>query len=115
MIIGKVIAGEAIGRTLGYPTANLDVAPARTELASGIYAAHTIMEGITYQSALVIDEVRGKVEVHLLDQDGNYYGKNLKVDALTKISDHVEISSMNNLIEKIEQDIVLIREYFADK
>lgn len=113
MIQGTVVRGDGVGRKLGYPTANINVTPAQIGLAAGIYAAYAMIAHERYRAALVIDEGRGKVEVHILDAGGDYYGMAISVEPLTKVSEHVPIDSMDALKQKIAKDITLVRRAFV--
>lgn len=106
-----VIRGEGIGRTIGYPTANVDVRPEDTGCPSGVYAARAALRNKQYDAALVID--RG-VEVHLLDApDISCYGEILSVESLSRVSG-IEALSGEELVQKIARDIELVRAVLAN-
>lgn len=104
-----VVRGDGIGRKLGYPTANLDIACEGAALPDGVYAAHAVLGGVAYAAALVVDRRFDKVEVHLLDfGDRDLYGEILAVDAGERVSD-IEEMALEDLPKKIVDDIVKIR------
>lgn len=109
---GKVVAGERIGRTLGFPTANLDVDAAALGLEKGVYAADVRMAGRpeTYRAMLNIGQrptFGGKgctVEAHLLDFSGDLYGKTLQVTLRRKLREEKRFSNATALKAQLAQD-----------
>lgn len=108
---GKVVHGEARGRTMGFPTANLD--EIQTILpAHGVYACRAILPDGERRPAAVhigpnvtFHETRTKVEVHLLDFQGNVYGLPLKIDFHSRLRELVPFSGREALMAQIELDI----------
>lgn len=110
MFGGIVIQGQMIGRTLGYPTANLDISVKDTKFAPGIYAAHATLNHKTYNAALVLHSELDKVEVHLFDYNGpEFYGTMVSVEPIQKVSEIESYESEDALKEKIEADIMMVR------
>lgn len=117
-IRGKVIQGEQRGRTIGFPTANLDeidgVVP-----GPGVYGgfAQTDDSGKNLLAAIHIGpnptfDAGGasKKEIHLLDYAGDLYGRVLSVDFVTCVRDIERFSSADELKQQLTQDIQTIRE-----
>ncbi|MBN1615423.1 MAG: bifunctional riboflavin kinase/FAD synthetase [Deltaproteobacteria bacterium] len=107
---GPVVEGHRRGAGLGFPTANIDpekvLVPAR-----GVYAVLAEVDGKRYQGVLNIgynptfaDEKRS-VEVHLLDFEGDLYGKTLEVLFVERIRDEVKFDGPDKLVAQIRQDI----------
>ena len=109
---GKVVAGERIGRTLGFPTANIDVDAAALGLERGVYAADVRMDGQpeTYRAMLNIGQrptFAGKVctvEAHLLDFSGDLFGKTLQVTLLRKLREERRFSDAAALKAQLAED-----------
>lgn len=102
--------GDGIGKSQGYPTANLLFSPGAARFASGVYAARAGLDSIEYGAALVVASSPYKVEVHLLGYEGpDFYGKDVAVETVKKVSEVISSDSMD-LKEKIEEDIRRIRE-----
>ena len=105
-----------MGRLLGYPTANLDC-PAPMNIDRGVYAARVRYGAGAYEAVLVVGAIPDmtplSVEVHMFDFNGDLYGEELSVEVLERLSDVEQLSSDEELIEKIEQDVVKAREVFA--
>ena len=111
---GTVIHGEHRGRTLGFPTANLG--EIRTTVPkAGIYVTCAWVDGTEYLAATHIgtnptfDETASKIEIFLLDFDGDLYGKTLHVDFLDYLREVVRFGNVDELLRQMEQDVAMIR------
>jgi riboflavin kinase / FMN adenylyltransferase len=104
---GVVVAGDARGGTLGFPTANLRVAPNLLVSAFGIYAGGTN----DYRAAVSIGMNphyggrERRVEAHLLDFDGDLYGERLVIQLWQRLRDEQAFASEADLIAQIAQDV----------
>lgn len=115
MLTGTIVRGKGFGKTLGYPTANIDCELNETHLGGGVYAATAILSNETYIAALVIMEKPCKVEVHLIGYTGpDVYGEELTVTPVQRVSTLETYDSIDELKKKIEKDIVLVRQVFDD-
>jgi riboflavin kinase/FMN adenylyltransferase len=112
---GAVVRGAQRGRTIGFPTANLepDVEPL---LAPGIYAGWARVGDADVPAAISLGTnptfVSGGglvLEAHLLDWDGDLYGQRLRLRFVQKIRDEAKFDSAEALITRIRADIVEIR------
>jgi len=110
---GTVVRGEAIGRTLGYPTANLRLHDEQLVPALGIYAVWVILEGETERrpgamSVGVRPTFGGQVrtlEVFLLDWSGELVGRSLTVEFAEWLREEKRFESREALIAAIEGDV----------
>ncbi|HAO81384.1 MAG: Riboflavin biosynthesis protein RibF [Parcubacteria group bacterium GW2011_GWD2_43_10] len=115
-ITGEVFPASQRGRTLGFPTANLNI-PA-TELAEGIYLAFTYKDEQKYRSllfigsALTFNETNRKVEVFVLDKIDDWYGQEITVEALKKIRDNKKFSSADELVAQMKFDVTAAKQFF---
>jgi len=109
MITGIVIKGDGLGKRYGFPTANLDCPKKNVKVKCGIYAAWVFFEHKKYIGALVIQDKPWKVEVYILDFEGDLYGKYMEVDPVQKISEQQRYDSTEELIEKIRNDIEIVK------
>jgi len=113
MFNGIVIRGEGVGRTLGYPTANLDTPRRKIDLDAGVYAVNVFLNRLKYTGALAIQDKPWKVEVHLLSYVGDdFYGAYLEIDPIQKVSEMCSYDSLYELKEKIEKDMEMVRGVF---
>jgi len=108
---GKVITSDKRGRILGFPTANLDIKPQQALPDNGIYATITQVNGKRFPSATNIGirptfgEGTKMVETHLLNYEGDLYGKELKVEFVQKLRNEQRFPSSEELKIQIEKDV----------
>lgn len=116
MIQGVVVHGDGVGKTLGYPTANLDVDTKKISYSAGVYAAHVVFDTVAYDAALVINKERNKLEVHLFGYNhDDFYGETISVDPIQKVSEIEQWESEEALVAKIHNDIAMIQQFLYDK
>lgn len=111
-ICGRVVRGDGLGRKLGFPTCNLDVAglvlPPR-----GVYAAQATACGKTLRAVLNIGRrptlkaarPQLRVEAHLLDFQGELYGQEMEVAIIKKLRGERRFPSLEALRRQIARDI----------
>lgn len=113
---GLVVRGMARGRLLGFPTANLRIAPELLIPATGIYAVEAEVEGTWHLAAASIgfNPTFGNealsVEVFLLDFDGDLYDRKLRVRFLRRLREEKRFDSQEALIRQMEKDVAAVRE-----
>ncbi|MEZ6183675.1 MAG: riboflavin biosynthesis protein RibF [Planctomycetota bacterium] len=121
-VLGTVVAGEQRGRTLGFPTANLDLAGAARP-GSGVYAARARVPGAPWLPAVVNVGRRPTfhpeanvdlVEVHLLAGGRDLYGRRLEVWFVEKLRDEARFAGPEALKAQIQTDIERARELLLD-
>jgi len=108
---GTVVLGDQRGGTLGYPTANLATAPELLVPAYGIYAG----AALGHRAAISIgvnphyggDERR--IEPHLLDFEGDLYGRRLLVELWARLRDERAFDSEADLVAQIARDVEATR------
>lgn len=119
-ISGHVVHGQKLGRTLGFPTLNLRVAP-RCAARSGIYVVRVHGLGEHPRPAVaslgvrptVEDHGRVLLESHLLDGPADAYGKLIRVEFLHKLRDEEKFPNLPALTAAIADDAQNARAYFA--
>jgi riboflavin kinase/FMN adenylyltransferase len=116
---GRIGSGAGRGTGLGYPTANLEIHPAKLLPAPGIYLSHNDLgggeqwHGITYVgSASTFGPGPIRVEVHLIDFSGSLRGKGLKTMLISQLRADEVFSSAAELVKAMEQDLARARAYF---
>jgi riboflavin kinase / FMN adenylyltransferase len=117
---GRVIPGDQRGRTLGVPTANIDVQAGTIFPGKGVYAARASVQGTWYRAAVNIghnptfarhaETVPVSIEAHLLGFSGDIYDQDIHVDFLHKIRDERRFESVDGLIAQMQDDIRLTAE-----
>jgi len=105
---GTVVHGDGYARTIGFPTANLEDISGKLP-KKGLYIAHTEYENKNYFGGLCINE---KIELFLVDFEGNLYGARLKINTIKKIK-NVEDIDRNFHKEDLEYGLKLIEEIKA--
>ena len=118
-LAGPVIRGEQLGHQLGFPTANLDTTGLLLP-ANGVYAAHASVGEQTFRAVLNIGHrptVPGaspapRVEVHLLDFNGELYGREMEITFAAKLRDEQKFASLEELKAQITRDIAQARKRF---
>lgn len=121
-ISGRVIHGNALGRILGFPTANIflqgKIFPVHGVYAVEVYGIYNIpLLGIANigMRPTVSGEYRQQLEVHLLNISKNLYTYHIKVVFLAKIRDEKSFISIEKLQYQIVNDVVKVRNYFSHK
>lgn len=107
-VSGRVRRGEALGRRLGFPTANI-MPRRRLALADGVYAV-TVRRRDGGRHAGAAYWGRGRLEVHLLDFDADLYGECLNVEFDRFVRADEKIEKLDDLKSRIRQDVEAIRE-----
>ncbi len=111
-ISGEVVAGDARGRKLGFPTANISLAPAnQTIAADGVYAVLVKIGEDTFKAVVSIGKnptfelASRRVEVHILDFAGVLYGKTIEIAFVDKIRAMKKFADEQELVASISADI----------
>ena len=112
-VTSEVIVGNKIGRTMGFPTANLELPQEYMIIKGGVYACLVDYDGKTYKAMANIGHRptigdRGEnqpiIEVNLFDFDGDLYGKHIRVHFIDRIRDEEKFSSLEALKSQLIQD-----------
>lgn len=113
-VSGKVIRGNEIGRTIGFPTANLELAKEYMIFnRGGVFACLVDYDGLPYKAMANIghrptigDRAEGDllIEVNLFDFDSNLYGQEIRVSFIDRIRDEYKFDSLQELKAQLEQD-----------
>lgn len=118
-ICGKVVVGQQLGRTLGFPTANIQLRRFRAAL-SGVYAVEVKGLGDTLLPAVAncgtrptVNGITAILEVHLLDFDADIYGHTIQVIFRKKLRDEKKFADLEELKASIAMDVETSRAYFG--
>lgn len=110
-LTGKVVEGNKIGRTLGYPTANMQLEnPTEVVPGQGVYTAMVSMNDHWFQSMVnvgirpTLDMYNVTIEAHLFGFQGDIYGKTFTIHFLERIRDEMRFSSLSELKEQLDRD-----------
>lgn len=108
---GTVVHGRHVGTSLGFPTANIRLDDTAKILpADGVYALRTSVDGTTYAAMAnlgaqpTFHQQHKELEVNLIDFDGDLYGRQLRVEFLTRIRDIRPFASPDELASQLRRD-----------
>ncbi len=112
MLDGHVVGGQQIGRTLGFPTANLQVDDASKLIpADGVYAVRVHWDNQIYKGMLNIGcrptidaDTRRTIEVHLLHFEGDLYGNPLRIEFVRRVRGEQRFRSREALARQLQLD-----------
>ena len=108
---GQVVTGAGRGIALGFPTANLDIAPEQAVPADGVYATWAYIDGRTYPSMTNIgqnptfNDRKRAAEVYVVDYQSDLYGHELKIDFLERLRDEKKFNTVAELKKQIAEDV----------
>ncbi|MBP9186446.1 MAG: bifunctional riboflavin kinase/FAD synthetase [Bacteroidia bacterium] len=110
-ILGKVIQGKQLGRTIGFPTANIKVADVNKLIpADGVYAVKVFINNRTILGMLncgvrpTVDGLTHAVEVHLFDFNEDLYNTTLSVAFVDKLRNEIKFENLQALTNQLEND-----------
>lgn len=116
---GRVVHGEKLGRTLGFPTANIALHRQKSPL-NGVYAVRMKMtDGGEYQGVAnigvkpTVGNFKPSLEVHLFDFSGDIYGKRVSVTFCHKVRDEKRFNGIDALKQQIAKDIDAAKAFFG--
>lgn len=115
--IGKVISGDKIGRTLGFPTANVELTEEYIELKNGVYVvkvkydnqAYTGVMNVGYRPTINREIKELSYEIFILDFNEMIYGKIIEVELIDYIREEKKFNNLDELKQQISVDIDFAR------
>ncbi len=116
-VSGKVIDGKKLGRTIGYPTANIEVDELKLLPKKGAYIVEVYVKNKFYKGMLSIGTnptVNGDkltVEVYILDFNEDIYGEEITVKFRDFLHEEIKFESLEKLIERLDEDKRLTKEF----
>lgn len=118
-LLGKVIQGQQLGRTIGFPTANLQLPPEKFLPCQGVYSVwvyllssnpHQPLPGVmNLGNRPTVDGTKLSAEVHLLDWTGDLYGESLMVNLEGFLRSEQKFASLDELKAQIHADCDVAR------
>jgi len=122
---GEVIRGAGRGKTINFPTANIDYPKQKATPSNGIYACWAYLgdrsakfmaaTNIGINPTFTPERQMTSLEAYLLDFDRDIYGQQVKLEFVSRIRDELKFNSVETLIEKIHEDVEKTRELLAGK
>jgi riboflavin kinase/FMN adenylyltransferase len=118
---GHVVRGRQLGRTLGFPTANLRFG-GKVPPLSGIFATRVHGVGALPMPAVssfgtrpTVDGVEPLLEAHLFDFDGDLYGRRIEVEFVAKLRDEEKFDDLAALVAQMQRDAAQARRMLANE
>lgn len=114
---GPVVHGDHRGRTIGFPTANVEYSREKIIPAGGIYACWAKVDGQKYGAAVNIginptftpEKRTMNVEAYLLDFQRDIYDRNLELEFIARLRDEMRFDSVDTLVKQIWDDVEMTR------
>ncbi len=117
---GIVVKGDQKGRTIGFPTANLEIDSTKKLIpANGVYAVKALINNNIYEAVMNIgyrptinDEKELRLEVHIFSFEADIYHKTLKIEFIERIRDEQKFESFEALKKQIQIDAECAKKVF---
>lgn len=107
----EVVHGKKLGRTLGYPTANLDVPEDKIVPKNGVYFVRVLVLQNWYYGMMNIGtnpttdvDRKTKCEVNIFDFDADIYNKRIRIEFIKRLRDEKKFDSLTELVQAIDND-----------
>ena len=117
-LIGKVVKGKQIGRTIGFPTANLEV-EVGASLKNGVYGVYVYDQKKRYFGVMNVgkrptfdDGEHNTFEVHILDFGEDIYQEKLRIEVKFYIRSEQKFNTLQDLVKQLHADIFRARKQF---
>lgn len=112
LLRGVVVLGNQIGRTIGFPTANIQLYEPRKQIpAHGVYEVRVVVDGATYNGITNIgvrptfsDKNNVSIETYILDFDEYIYGMDFSIEFIRRIRPEIKFDSVEKLKEQLNKD-----------
>lgn len=115
-LTGTVIHGDKRGRTIGFPTANMEIAPDKLLPAHGVYACRVrvgakVLPGIVNIGLRpTFDPPKLMIEAHIFDWSGDIYGETISVSLVSRLRAEQAFKSVDALVAQITADCGVARQ-----
>lgn len=113
-LLGKVVEGERVGRTLGFPTINVEIS-GQLVPGDGVYGGTAVIAGRSFRAAISVGRRetfggdRRHVEAFLLDVEGDWYGSTVRLEFVAWVRAQQRFDSPAALTAQITHDVAAIR------
>jgi riboflavin kinase / FMN adenylyltransferase len=118
-MMGRVIYGKALGRTLGFPTANLPLmrrkSPVWGVLAVRVHGIDAVPKNgvASLGTRPTVNGVEPLLEVHVFDFAGDLYGRAIEVEFIAKLRDEVKFDSLDSMMVQMQVDAAQARDLLS--
>ncbi len=111
ILTGRVVGGRRLGRTIGFPTANLQIAQDYKLIPKdGVYVVRSTIDGRNFGGMMnigsnpTIENAARSIEIYFVDLDTDLYGRELQVSILHRLRDEQKFASVDLLKQQLEED-----------
>ena len=114
-LVGEVVRDRQVGRTLGFPTANVLYPKEKFPLKQGVYETRVCLDGKAYKCITnygarpTFDNAQVLTETYLDGFDGDLYGKTLKIEFVRYMRPVQKFGGVDELKEQLKKDIISVR------
>jgi riboflavin kinase/FMN adenylyltransferase len=119
-LAGRVVRGDARGRELGYPTANVEIAAGGAVPADGVYAGEMVVDDDRHPAAISVgtnptfDGTTRRVEAYVLDRDDlDLYGRDVQIDFVARLRGMIRFDDVEALVAQMADDVERARAVLA--
>ncbi|MGZ5262687.1 MAG: bifunctional riboflavin kinase/FAD synthetase [Kaistella sp.] len=116
-VSGTVVDGKKLGRTIGYPTANISASPLKFLPKNGAYIVDVFLKNQHYKGMLsigtnpTVDGNSLSVEVYILDFSDDIYGEEISVNFREFLHEEIKFDGLDKLIERLDEDKILTENF----
>lgn len=100
-LMGKVVHGKAVGRTIGFPTANIEVEKDKLIPAAGVYSAE-------WENRKVLLNINDTIEMHIPHFEGDLYDQTIAVELIARIRGEKHFDTLEELKTQIQNDLLYL-------
>lgn len=118
---GKVVVGNKLGRTIGFPTCNIMIDETMATPPNGVYITYCIYDGKRYPAVTnvgvkpTIGTYKKNIETHIFNFDRELYGERIKVEFIRRTRAEQKFSGVKELSEQIGRDCIMAKAYHREK
>lgn len=118
-VIGEVVKGNSVGRTIGFPTANIRVGEDKLLPSDGVYYVEVIIDGKRQKGMMnigyrpTVSGTQKSVEVHILDFDRDIYGTTVEIVVNSFLRKEIKFDTLDELKSQLVLDKMHIRTQFG--
>jgi riboflavin kinase/FMN adenylyltransferase len=118
---GRVVHGKRLGRTIGFPTANLQVCPDCLVPAYGVYASTVTVGGVQHAAATnvgvrpSVDDGVPTIEAYILDYERDLYGHEIELSFVRYLRPEMRFEDLQGLIDQMRRDVLDTRRVIEEE
>ena len=121
IVEGTVVQGKQLGRTIGFPTANIRAERREGDGPDGVYAALLTVDGVRRGCMVnvgchpTLPEGEKTIEAHIFDFNDDLYGKAVRLETVAYLRPEKKFASVDALRAQLEQDGITARKLLSER